>query len=143
MEASSRKNHSDAGSATSFIRHFVAGAIGGSVSAALLCPLDVLRTRLQSSLSTKLSPFRLALSIMRNEGPLALYRGLVPTVLGVGPSRAFYFGSYSSLKTWLSREPFGLNGVTLHLTAAAIGGITTNTIMSPWCVYRIGLFFVH
>lgn len=67
------------------------------------------------------------------EGPLALYRGLIPTLLGVGPSRAFYFGSYGSLKAWLSQE-LGFRGVLLDLSAATAGGIVTNTIMSPWYV---------
>ena len=122
------------GSAYAFLRHFAAGAIGGTVSAALLCPLDVMRTRLQSSQSPKLGSVQLFWHIIRNEGPFALYRGLVPTVLGVGPSRAFYFGSYGTLKAWLSREPYGLSGIPLHLFAAGAGGIATNTIMSPWCV---------
>lgn len=137
MAASRTTQPSDAGSAQSFLRHFLAGAVGGSVAAALLCPLDVMRTRLQSSQSPKLSPVRLFLHIVRNEGPLALYRGLVPTVLGVGPSRAFYFGSYGALKARLASEPAGLSGAALHLSAAALGGILTNTIMSPWWVIRL------
>lgn len=36
--------------APSFSLHFLAGGIGGTVGAAILCPLEVAKTRLQSSL---------------------------------------------------------------------------------------------
>jgi solute carrier family 25, member 33/36 len=128
---------SSVGSARFFASHFLAGAVGGSVAAALLCPLDVLRTRLQSTLPPRLPPLRLFLHIVSHEGPLALYRGLLPTIIGVGPSRALYFGFFGSLKERLSRETVGLSGASLHLAAAALGGVATNTIMSPWWVIRM------
>jgi solute carrier family 25 protein 33/36 len=126
-----------AGSAKSFAEHFVAGALGGSLAAALLCPLDVLRTRMQSTLPPRLSPILLFKHIIAHEGPLALYRGLVPTIMGVGPSRALYFGTYGTLKAWLSRDSVQLSGAPLHLLAAALSGIATNTVMSPWWVIRL------
>jgi solute carrier family 25, member 33/36 len=128
-----------AGSPRAFAEHFLAGAVGGSIAAALLCPLDILRTRLQSTLPPRLPPVRLFWHIVSHEGPLALYRGLVPTIMGVGPSRALYFGFYGTMKAWLSGDTVRLSGAPLHLTAAALGGVATNTIMSPWWVIRLRL----
>jgi len=77
--------------------------------------------------------------IVRKEGVLALWRGLMPTVFGVGPSRALYFGCYSICKRRLGAEGVGLSGASLHLTGASLAGLVTNTLMSPWWVIRLRL----
>ena len=123
-------------------RHFFAGAIGGSCSAIILNPLDIVRTRLQSAGSVKLRPDLLIKHIYHTEGLLAFYRGIVPTILGVGPSRAMYFGFFRSLKSHLASTADGapgLSGGALHLSSAALAGLATNTLMSPWWVIRLRL----
>ena len=124
-------------------RHFLAGGLAGSFSAIILSPLDIVRTRLQSAGSVKMRPDKLIAHIYRTEGGLAFYRGLVPTILGVGPSRAMYFGFYRDLKGRLAggegRGGFNLTGAALHLSAAAVAGLATNTLMSPWWVIRLRL----
>lgn len=40
-------------------------------------------------------------TITNTEGPLALYKGLGPTLLGVAPYAALNFSAYDLLKTWL------------------------------------------
>lgn len=125
---------------------FLAGALGGSIAAAILNPLDILRTRLQSAqlAANSLPPHRVLASIVRHEGVLALWRGLVPTILGIGPSRAIYFGSYAAAKQELGPGGSGgLRGTALDLTAATVGGLATNTIMSPWWVIRTRLQLQH
>ncbi|KAI5755400.1 hypothetical protein M8J77_016471 [Diaphorina citri] len=140
----------------SFI-HLVAGGIAGTTAAIVTCPLEVVKTRLQSSvgiyqiqkmcvppiasadnvtsqLTCKSMPYQrrrlntqvLTISqfepssqsvhstvrpsagvvqclryIVNHEGPKALFRGLVPNLIGVAPSRAIYFCAYSqSKKFW-------------------------------------------
>jgi len=123
----------------------MAGALGGSIAAAILNPLDILRTRMQSAqlAANSLPPHRVLAGIVRNEGVLALYRGLVATVVGIGPSRAFYFGSYAAAKQALGAGGTGLQGTPLDLAAATVGGLVTNTIMSPWWVIRTRLQLQH
>jgi len=131
----------------------MAGLFGGAVSAALLSPLDILRTRLQSADGARwhAHPFKLLANIVRTEGVLALWRGLMPTVLGVGPSRALYFWGFSVCKAHLGTEGgssssgrrSGLSGTALHLTAATAAGIFSNTVMSPWWVIRLRLQLQH
>ena len=122
------------------MRHFVAGAVGGSLAAVVLSPLDILRTRLQSQHAVRMRPDRLLLHIVRTEGAVGLYRGLVPTILGVGPSRALYFGFYSYAKqVGGEHSGWGWRGAPLHLAAAVVSGLATNTLMSPWWVIRLRL----
>lgn len=123
-------------------QHFVAGWVGASLSCAALSPLEVIKTRLQSSMAAenRLSPMRLAKDILRTEGVLGFYRGLLPHLLGVGPSRALYFGAYNYGKRILgsgngSQPGYGLHGTSLHLSAAGIASIFSATLMSPvWVV---------
>jgi solute carrier family 25 protein 33/36 len=37
-------------------------------------------------------------NIIQNEGVLALFRGLGPTLIGIAPSRAIYFSFYATAK---------------------------------------------
>lgn len=122
--------------------HFFAGWLGASVSCVLLSPLEVVKTRQQSSLrvGAHLRADQLALHIVRTEGVRGLYRGLTPHLLGVGPSRAFYFGGYSLIKQrseggalWQGRETL------LHLYAASVASIASATIMSPMWVVKTRL----
>jgi hypothetical protein len=92
--------------------HVSAGWLAASVSAVLLSPLEVLKTKQQSSLrpATGQRADRLLLHIVRTEGAAGLYRGLVPTLLGVGPTRAIFFGGYNYLKQWLEGGGAGGGG---------------------------------
>ncbi|KAI5290445.1 hypothetical protein KEM54_001534 [Ascosphaera aggregata] len=115
--------------------HFLAGGIGGMASATLTCPLDVLRTRLQSDFyQSQLRAFRDAhnspkvtntivsvsrtatlhlvetLQILRSihhfEGWRGLFKGLTPNLIGVVPSRAINFYVYGNGKRMIN-EHFG------------------------------------
>ncbi|CDQ90086.1 unnamed protein product [Oncorhynchus mykiss] len=87
--------------------HLFAGGCGGTVGAILTCPLEVVKTRLQSSHVTfyisevQLStvngasvarmappgPLHCLKLILEKEGPRSLFRGLGPNLVGVAPSR--------------------------------------------------------
>nr|XP_046220732.1 uncharacterized protein LOC124045469 isoform X2 [Oncorhynchus gorbuscha] len=93
--------------------HLFAGGCSGTVGAIVTCPLEVLKTRLQSSGITLRPMFQVQLgtlngtgvirpgsgtitppgllqvlrSILEKEGPRSLFRGLGPNLVGVAPSR--------------------------------------------------------
>uniref|UniRef100_A0A8C0JD35 Solute carrier family 25 member 36 n=1 Tax=Chelonoidis abingdonii TaxID=106734 RepID=A0A8C0JD35_CHEAB len=91
---------------------------GGTVGAILTCPLEVVKTRLQSSsitlyisevhLSTvngasvnrvtrvSPGPLHCLKMILRKEGPRSLFRGLGPNLVGVAPSSYIYRAAYSN-----------------------------------------------
>merc|ERR1719228_602970 len=92
------------------LSHLVAGGVGSTVGAIVTCPLDVVKTRLQSSKSgfgTKVVGVRQLLvarqsiwqalrHVLVKEGVPGLFRGLGPTLVGVAPSRSIYFWAYTS-----------------------------------------------
>ncbi|VVC97419.1 unnamed protein product [Leptidea sinapis] len=145
--------------------HLLAGGIAGTAGAVVTCPLEVVKTRLQSSKGVGIPPTtppsnaansnrvcskipkhqakwgyrrtmgamfayhkqadRMLMShnyqvqqcahagharaqsriyIVKNEGARALFKGLGPNIVGVAPSRAIYFCTYSQAKAILNQH---------------------------------------
>lgn len=83
--------------------HFVAGLGSGVLSAVLLQPADLLKTRVQQSGSTSL------LSTIReiSQGPRPLkqfWRGTIPSTLRTGIGAALYFTSLNALRQHVARS---------------------------------------
>ncbi|KAE9555781.1 hypothetical protein FO519_000995 [Halicephalobus sp. NKZ332] len=190
--------------------HFVGGAAGGTAGTALTCPLEVIKTRLQSSKhgfdppviqdsgtgrpstsnsgqwkqthsgsngssnayrrflahnlsqrpSSQGSPSFLLLrnchnsvkeaakkgskralikyvsEIVKKEGISALYKGLVPNVIGVAPSKAVYFYTYSTSKRFWNQTGIVVpNSAMVHMLSAGFAGFVTSTAINPiWLV---------
>lgn len=119
---------------------FVAGGAGGCAAALVTCPLEVIKTRLQSSFyKTKTTsrggsiPSALA-AIVREEGFASLWRGIGPNLFGVLPSRSIYFGVYANVKKTLV-DRLGQENSYVHMASAATAGFCTTTISCPiWVV---------
>jgi len=72
----------------------VAGFTAGVVATLAVHPFDILKTRLQLETSNSQwgSSFRIMRQIVRDEGSyMALYRGLMPNMVGNSVSWALYF----------------------------------------------------
>ncbi|XP_074890695.1 solute carrier family 25 member 36-like isoform X2 [Buteo buteo] len=131
---------------------------GGTAGAILTCPLEVVKTRLQSSqltlrplclseihlpgMSVRLmnpspsSPgvLKLLRDILEKEGMRSLFRGLGPNLVGVAPSRAIYFATYSGVKERLNAVLVP-ESKKVHMLSAACAGITSATLTNPiWLV---------
>ncbi|GBG63109.1 hypothetical protein CBR_g36596 [Chara braunii] len=123
----------------------VAGAGAGAIAATVVCPLDVVKTRLQ--VRPQPSPIPGARfggvivenlsDILRTEGFRGLYRGLSPTVLALLPNWAVYFTVYEQLKRRLQDDK--RSPIQLHVTAAAGAGATTQLLTNPLWVVKTRL----
>nr|XP_055210930.1 solute carrier family 25 member 33-like [Gorilla gorilla gorilla] len=139
--------------------HLFAGGCGGTVGAIFTCPLEVIKTRLQSSRlalrtvyypqvhlgtisgagmvrPTSVTPglFQVLKSILEKEGPKSLFRGLGPNLIGVAPSRAVYFACYSKAKEQFNGI-FVPNSNIVHIFSAGSAAFITNSLMNPiWMV---------
>ncbi|KOB77546.1 Endonuclease-reverse transcriptase [Operophtera brumata] len=141
--------------------HLVAGGVAGTAGAVVTCPLEVVKTRLQSSQGLGIPPpppppsdstanarkvcskvhrhqeakwgyrrtmgamfayskqaDRMLMHIVQNEGPKALFKGLGPNIVGVAPSRAIYFCTYSQAKAILNQN-IAPDTPIVHLSAAS------------------------
>ncbi|KAF2291221.1 hypothetical protein GH714_020727 [Hevea brasiliensis] len=123
-----------------------AGACAGIIAMSATYPMDMVRGRL--TVQTDKSPYQYrgmfhALStVLREEGPRALYKGWLPSVIGVIPYVGLNFAVYESLKDWLVKaKPFGLVqdsdlSVTTRLACGAAAGTVGQTVAYPLDVIR-------
>ncbi|KAH9987130.1 mitochondrial carrier [Russula compacta] len=143
-------------------QHFMAGGLGGMCGAVVTSPFDVVKTRLQSDLFRQkhagvgtlvgdsvvlvrrpggvlwhfVETAYLIRDIARDESPRALFKGLVPTLVGVVPARSINFFTYGNGKQIIAnRFNNGQENSYVHLCAAAVAGIATGTATNPiWVV---------
>ncbi|GMI72553.1 S-adenosyl methionine transporter-like [Hibiscus trionum] len=77
----------------------VVGAISGGLASVTTTPFDVIKTRMMiASGGRPASMSAIAFSILRHEGPLALFRGAVPRFFWVAPLGAMNFAGYELLR---------------------------------------------
>ncbi|KIM23813.1 hypothetical protein M408DRAFT_76951 [Serendipita vermifera MAFF 305830] len=80
--------------------------------------------------SEPLGVMTMAMKIMREEGgPRALYRGLVPTALGVAPYNGFNFAAYETLKPIIC--PPGKQNSHRKWLTGALAGTISQTLTYP------------
>lgn len=136
--------------------HFVAGGIGGMAGSVLTCPLDVVKTRLQSDTYHKLynkmpksgNPLILSVQHLAEtfltlkqllvvEGWRSLFKGLGPNLVGVIPARSINFFTYGASKEFILTHFYnGQSDATpVHLLLGMAAGFVTLTATNPiWLV---------
>ncbi|CAF1664787.1 unnamed protein product [Rotaria magnacalcarata] len=159
------EQHQHVNSNRSSYVHLLAGGLAGTFGAVLTCPLEVIKTRYQSSKSSVSKEYNhLNLSssmsntmtynmrrsmlfsnkrpsiiaafryILKYEGVPGLFKGLVPNLIGVAPSRAIYFFAYANTKSFLV-EAMERETPLVHVTSAAAAGFAMSTCTNPlWFV---------
>uniref|UniRef100_A0A0E0L6B2 Mitochondrial carrier protein n=1 Tax=Oryza punctata TaxID=4537 RepID=A0A0E0L6B2_ORYPU len=123
-----------------------AGACAGIIAMSATYPMDMVRGRI--TVQTEKSPYQYrgmfhALgTVYREEGFRALYRGWLPSVIGVVPYVGLNFAVYESLKDWLLRaNPYDLGKdnelhVVTRLGCGAVAGTIGQTVAYPLDVIR-------
>ncbi|CAG9466682.1 unnamed protein product [Pedinophyceae sp. YPF-701] len=115
-------------------QRLVAGALAGMTATALTHPLDTLRLRMALPGSPKLGVVSSAAGIMAAESSLALYRGLVPALIGIAPFAALQFASHDILRQ-LAYGPAGPapgnRSLPLDLSIGAAAGSVAGTVCYP------------
>ncbi|CAN1300336.1 Mitochondrial adenine nucleotide transporter ADNT1, partial [Linum perenne] len=123
-----------------------AGACAGIIAMSATYPMDMVRGRL--TVQTDQSPRQYrgiahALStVLKEEGPRALYKGWLPSVIGVVPYVGLNFAVYESLKDWLLKSnTFNLVennelSITTRLACGAAAGTVGQTVAYPLDVIR-------
>lgn len=81
-------------------RRFLSGALAGLTASSLTYPLDLARARM--AVTDKYSGYKtlreVYIKIWQCEGPKTLFRGYVPTLMGVIPYAGMSFFTYDTLK---------------------------------------------
>ncbi|VVA91050.1 unnamed protein product [Arabis nemorensis] len=117
-----------------------AGAAAGVIAGTFVCPLDVIKTRLQV-IGLPLTPLsgrqkgsviiRSLQDIVKKEGLRGMYRGLSPTIIALLPNWA--------LKDVLQSNNDGKLSVGANIVASGIAGVSTTIVTNPLWVIRTRL----
>ncbi|KAL2539384.1 Mitochondrial substrate carrier family protein [Abeliophyllum distichum] len=123
------------------VGRLVAGGLAGAVAQTSIYPMDLVKTRLQTSVcegGNVPSLGKLSRDIWVQEGPRAFYRGLLPSVLGIIPYAGIDLTMYETLKDVSKKyilhesEP----GPLVQLSCGTISGAIGATFVYPLQVVR-------
>ncbi|KAG2444147.1 hypothetical protein HYH02_009086 [Chlamydomonas schloesseri] len=121
----------------------IAGACAGIIAMSATYPLDMVRGRLTVQ-EGKNQQYRGIMhatrTILAQEGPLAFYKGWLPSVIGVVPYVGLNFAVYETLKVMLLKQ-YGLRDereltIGARLGCGAIAGSMGQTVAYPFDVAR-------
>ncbi|GJP77685.1 hypothetical protein CLOP_g8042 [Closterium sp. NIES-67] len=124
-----------------------AGATAGIIAMSATYPMDMVRGRLTVQSGRKgeqryKGMRHAAVTIVKEEGVRALYKGWLPSVIGVIPYVGLNFAVYETLKDWLARmyatqqpEQAELSVLT-KLACGAVAGTLGQTVAYPLDVVR-------
>lgn len=87
-------------------KKFVSGLIGGTLGVLMNTPLDVVKSRMQNQMTTAQPKYRYVLpsllTILREEGVTALYKGLGPRMVRLGPGGGIMIVAFDVVSNMLS-----------------------------------------
>jgi len=133
----------DVGPESPAYRTFVAGSLAGTTGQLATYPLDRARAVMAVTPGKEYRNLvTVFLKIYREEGVLALYRGLTPTLLGVIPYAGTSFFTYETLKRVAIRRKGGdlshpsLPSPLERLGAGAVAGLLGQTASYPLDIVR-------
>lgn len=142
-----RKLLADQNGQVSGSKEFIAGALAGATEAVLIVtPFEVIKTRMQGQNIVKGEvakyggPVQTTLTIIKNEGPLALWKGVAPTIGRQGLNQACSFWSNNAIKkyVWKLQEGDSLPAWKSGLTGM-LGAIPGPCINCPMDVVKTRL----
>ncbi|KAG9509327.1 Mitochondrial coenzyme A transporter SLC25A42 [Fragariocoptes setiger] len=118
-------------------RSFLAGSLAGLLSSICTYPLDMARARMAVSKQEQVKLKDIFKVILKNETPSALFRGCLPSMLGIIPYAGTTFFTYETLKR-LHFEYSGRNEPhnIERLTFGALAGLLGQSASYPLDVVR-------
>lgn len=138
-----RQLEAEQGSTNQTFKDLASGACGGIAQVLLGQPFDIVKVRLQTS-STNASALGTASSILKNEGPLAFYKGTLTPLIGIGACVSVQFGGFHyarrsfeerNLKAGYARDlSYGQ-----YYASGAFAGIANTVLSAPIEHVRIRL----
>ncbi|KAB1218045.1 S-adenosylmethionine mitochondrial carrier protein [Morella rubra] len=80
------------------------GALSGGLAAVVTTPFDVMKTRMMTAHGRSLPMSIVAISILRREGPLGLFKGSIPRFFWIAPLGAMNFAGYELARKAMNKN---------------------------------------
>ena len=122
-------------------KDILAGTIGGIAQVLVGQPFDTTKVRLQSSTNPNTTPIDVIRSLLKNEGPLAFYKGTLLPLIGIGACVSLQFSVNESMKRFFNYVNEGPNKMDSKqfFLAGVVSGFFTGFLASPIEHIRIRL----
>lgn len=124
------------------IHSFVLGSVAGMIGATIVYPIDIVKTRMQNQkgntvYSSYLDCFK---KLIRNEGFLGIYSGLLPQIIGVAPEKAIKL-TLNDLVRGFAKSNSKTNEISLpwEILAGSTAGLCQVIVTNPLEVSKIRL----
>lgn len=124
---------------------FTLGAFAGATGATAVYPIDLVKTRMQNQRTGSYvgelmykNSFDCAKKVIRHEGVLGLYRGLLPQLVGVAPEKAIKLTMNDLMRDKLSRKD-GTLPLWAEMAAGGIAGASQVVFTNPLEIVKIRL----
>lgn len=119
------------------------GAAGGIAQVLSGQPLDIVKVRLQTTTQYP-SALSAASSILKNEGPLAFYKGTLTPLVGIGACVSVQFGGFHQARRWFEARNTKTTGkkdlsYLQYYYSGAIAGVANSVLSGPIEHVRIRL----
>ncbi|KAL0089839.1 mitochondrial carrier [Phycomyces blakesleeanus] len=110
---------------------FVAGNFGGMANVLVGQPLDTIKVRLQLDNGRFKGAWDCTVQTIKNEGFLALYKGMASPLFGIGAVNALLFAANSSIKKNMQEYPGQVLSIGQIAIAGAGAGVVNSVLASP------------
>ncbi|XP_017797717.1 PREDICTED: solute carrier family 25 member 38-like [Habropoda laboriosa] len=109
------------------------GITARSMTAALLIPITVVKTRFESDVYRYKSVGQALKLIYKQEGVRGLSSGLIPTLLRDAPYSGLYLTFYTQLKNVISKTdlPCSISSAPIHFSCGILAGIFASIVTQP------------
>ncbi|XP_078460817.1 electrogenic aspartate/glutamate antiporter SLC25A12, mitochondrial-like isoform X2 [Lampetra planeri] len=107
---------------------FMLGAAAGALGATAVYPIDLVKTRMQNQRSSLIgelmykNSFDCFKKVVRYEGIIGLYRGLLPQLIGVAPEKAIKLTVNDLVRDKFTKRDGSIHGLAEILSGACAGG---------------------
>eukprot|EP00043_Microstomoeca_roanoka_P015929 m.160312 g.160312 ORF g.160312 m.160312 type:complete len:290 (-) comp16359_c1_seq1:187-1056(-) len=121
--------------AESLLQSIIAGGLAGVIEISFMYPTDVAKTRAQLS-TTPTTMLRTLADVLKNEGIVGLYRGVMSPITAEAPKRATKFAANDQFMRLL-RKPDGSLPTHRAGMAGALAGTTEALINCPFETIKV------
>ena len=132
------------------VYNFACGSIAGAIGATVVYPIDLVKTRIQNQRSGKLAAisgetllYRNSLDcfgkVIRGEGVIGLYRGLLPQLVGVAPEKAIKLTMNDLMRGLLKDKNSGTISVMGEVISGGTAGASQVIFTNPLEIVKIRL----
>ncbi|PIA18453.1 mitochondrial carrier [Coemansia reversa NRRL 1564] len=125
--------------------NFAVGAVAGGIGAAVVYPIDLVKTRMQNQRAAVVGEMMYKNSIdcfrkvIRNEGILGLYRGIGPQLVGVAPEKAIKLTVNDFVRSRLTNKKTGEIAIASEVLAGSMAGASQVVFTNPLEIVKIRL----